>query len=379
MALGPPYARQMPRALYTGSFDPVTRGHLDIIERAARVFDDLEVVVGNNPAKQYVFTLEERVGFLRNAIQNPRVRVSSIENSLIADYAYEAGIPTIVKGVRGIQDYDYERMMHEVNITQQRGIDTHILLARRELAHISSSAVRELCRYQGFTHAYVIPCVKEALERRLNQQVVVGLTGGIAAGKSYLGQALVEMGRSMGLSVHNIDIDNIAHDILLARGEPAYQQLRADICRTFDIQDVQRKVLGQIIFNDVSKLERLNGIMRVPLLTRLRSAMAGIRGLVIINTALMVEADMLQLCNNNVIVVSAAPDVRMQRLRARGLSEAQIQRRLAGQFTTEEKVARIRQRIESQRWGHCEEVDASGPYTHDRLIQLLEMWRPERT
>jgi pantetheine-phosphate adenylyltransferase len=369
----------MPRALYSGSFDPVTRGHLDIIERAARVFDDLEVVVGNNPVKQYVFSLEERVGFLRQAIQNPRVRVRAIENALIADYAYEARIGTIVKGVRGIQDYDYERMMHEVNITQQRGIDTHILLARRELAHISSSAVKELCRYQGFTHAYVIPCVKEALERRLNQQVIVGLTGGIAAGKSYLGEALVETGRAAGLAVHNIDIDHIAHDILLARGEPAYQQLRADICQTFGIQDVQRKVLGQIIFNDVSKLERLNGIMRVPLLTRLRSALAGIRGLVLINTALMVEADMLQLCNNNVIVVSSDPDLRMQRLKARGLSDAQIQRRLASQFTTEEKVKRIRQRIDSECWGHLEEVDGSGAYTHERLMQLLQMWNPERT
>jgi pantetheine-phosphate adenylyltransferase len=138
----PEGVHHMPRALYSGSFDPVTRGHLDIIERAARVFDDLEVVVGNNPTKKYTFSLEERVGFLRYAISEPHIRTSSIKNCLLADYAYEADIPTIVKGVRGIQDYDYERMIHEVNITQQRGIDTYILLARRELAHISSSAVR---------------------------------------------------------------------------------------------------------------------------------------------------------------------------------------------------------------------------------------------
>jgi pantetheine-phosphate adenylyltransferase len=367
----------MPRALYSGSFDPVTRGHLDIIERAARVFDDLEVVVGNNPAKKYVFNLDERMDFLHYAISEPRIRIGSIQNRLVADYAYEADIPTIVKGVRGIQDYDYERMMHEVNITQQRGIDTYILLARRELAHISSSAVKELCRYQGFTHDYVIPRVKEALERRLNRQVIVGLTGGIASGKSNLANALVEAGRAQGVAVHNIDLDDIAHDILLSRSEPVYQQLRADICRTFDIRELQRKLLGDIVFSEANKMAQLNSFMLVPLLTRLRSAMAGIHGLVLINTALLVEGEMLPLCNNNVIVVSAAREVRLQRLKARGLSDQQIQRRLASQFTTEEKLARIHQAIASDRWGRCEEVEASATLDGERVLQLMRMWRTD--
>jgi pantetheine-phosphate adenylyltransferase len=364
----------MPRALYSGSFDPVTRGHIDIIERASRVFDDLEVVVGNNPAKKYVFTLEERVGFLRQAIVDPGIKVSHVENCLIADYAYQAGIPTIIKGVRGTQDYDYERMMHEVNITQQSGIDTHILLARRELSHVSSSAVKELCRYQGFTQEYVLPHVKEALERRLNRQVIVGLTGGIAAGKSHLSQSLVEVGKSIGIPVHDVDLDTIAHDILLTRDEPVYRQLRSDICREFGLRDLQRKVLGEIIFNDIGKLARLNGIMRVPLLTRLRAAMAGMRGLVLINTALLVEGDLLPLCNNNVIVVSSDRQVRLLRLKERGLSEQQIERRMASQFTTEEKLARIHQSMKEDRWGRCEEVDGSGPLDHDRLVQLVQVW-----
>ncbi len=176
----------MAGAIYSGSFDPVTLGHLDIIRRARRAFDPLRVVVGNNPAKRYVFTLEERARFLRHELVDLGVEVHTIENQLLADYAYEAGFPVVVKGVRGIQDYDYERMMHEINLTQQRGIDTHVLLGRRELAHVSSSAVKELCRYQGFTHEYVPLIVKEALERRLNEQVVVGVTGGIACGKSHL-------------------------------------------------------------------------------------------------------------------------------------------------------------------------------------------------
>src|SRR5262245_43080116 len=109
-------ARFMALAIYSGSFDPVTFGHLDILERAARAFEALEVVVGNNPAKKYVFSLDERLGFLRHAIRGPRVRTARIENRLLADHAYEAGASIVVKGVRGMQDYDYERMMHEINI-----------------------------------------------------------------------------------------------------------------------------------------------------------------------------------------------------------------------------------------------------------------------
>lgn len=360
----------MTRALYSGSFDPVTLGHLDVVHRAAAAFDELTVVVGNNPAKKYVFTLEERARFLRHSIRDERVAIRTIQNQLLADYAYEAGISVIVKGVRNMQDYDYERMMHEINITQQRGIDTHILIARTQLNHVSSSAVKELCRYQGFTHEYVPLIVKEALEHRLNGQVIIGLTGGIGCGKSYLGRRLVEVGTARGMQVHNIELDLIAHSLLLDRPEPVYQQLRRDICAEFGLSTTDRKVLGHIIFQDAQKLARLNAMMRVPLLTRVRAEMAGKKGLLLLNSALLAEADLLSLCNNNVILVSATDVVRMERLRARGLSDEQIHRRVSSQFTTEEKRKRIDQAITADRWGRCMPVESNGPWD-DRMVQEL--------
>ncbi|HYT95561.1 MAG TPA: pantetheine-phosphate adenylyltransferase [Gemmataceae bacterium] len=362
----------MTLAIYSGSFDPVTFGHLDLIERAARAFADLEVVVGNNPAKHYIFSLDERLRFLRHAIRNPRVRTWKIENQLLADHAFEVGASIIVKGVRGIQDYDYERMMHEINITQQRGIDTHILIARRELNHVSSSAVKELCRYQGLTHEYVPLIVKEALERRLNDQVILGLTGGIGCGKSYLGEQLVEQGRARGLNVHNIDFDRIAHDLLLGRQERVYQELRAQICVRFGLAALDRKALGTIVFSDPEKLTCLNEMMRVPLLTRLRAELAGKKGVLLINAALLAEADLLHLCNKNVILVTAEESVRMERLRGRGLSDEQIWRRLASQYTTEEKRQKIEQRIAEAHWGRCVEVTSNGAFEPGRLAGLLD-------
>lgn len=361
----------MPRAIYSGSFDPVTFGHLDIIERAARVFDDLEVVVGNHPAKRYVFSLEERVGFLRQSIGDPRVRVRKIEHQLLADYAYEAGVRTIVKGVRGIQDYDHERMMHEINLTQQRGIDTHILLSRKDLDHVSSSAVKELCRFQGFTHEYVPLVVKEALERRLNEQIIIGVTGGIGCGKSTLARGLVATGTRLGLAVHDLDLDQVAHGLLEDRPESAYRDLRAQVCAAFGMTELKRKALGEFVFNHPAELARLNEIMRVPLLTRLRAGMVGKRGVILLNAALLAEADLLHLCNNRVLLVTADEDVRLARLRARGLSAEQIGRRLASQYTTEEKRLRIAQRIRESRHGRCEEVVCNRPTAPAELEALL--------
>jgi pantetheine-phosphate adenylyltransferase len=359
-------------AIYPGSFDPVTLGHLDLIERAARAFEELEVVVGNNPAKHYVFTLDERLRFLRHVIRHPHVRARKIDNQLLADHAYEAGAAVVVKGVRGIQDYDYERMMHEINLTQQRGIDTHILLARRELNHVSSSAVKELCRYQGLTHEYVPLMVKEALERRLNGQVILGVTGGIGCGKSYLAEQLVAEGRARGLSVHNIDFDRIAHDLLLGRQERVYEELRGRICERFGLATLERKALGALVFSDPEKLASLNEMMRVPLLTRLRAELAGTKGVLLINAALLAEADLLHLCNNNVILVTAEEGVRVERLRRRGLIAEQIQRRLASQYTTEEKRQKVEQRIAEAGWGRCVEVASNGAFEPGRLAALLD-------
>ncbi len=115
------------------------------------------------------------------------------------------------------------------------------------------------------------------------------------------------------------------------------------------------------MFTEPDKLARLNELMRGPLLTRLRAAMAGRKGFVLINSALIAEADLLHLCNNRVILVVTDDALRMERLRARGFDVPQIERRLACQVSTDEKLRRIRARIDVARWGRLEVVNSSGP------------------
>lgn len=131
------------KAIVTGSFDPVTTGHLDLIKRASRLFDEVYAVVFVNPQKDYFFPIGRRVEMLRLAcaeIENVTVDGSA---GLVADYCRLHGISVIVRGIRNSRDIDYETEMADINRVLGGGLETVFLSARKELADVSSSAVRQ--------------------------------------------------------------------------------------------------------------------------------------------------------------------------------------------------------------------------------------------
>lgn len=139
----------MTTAVYPGSFDPVTLGHLNIIERAAKLFDRVIVCVTVNHAKQPLFTLGERMDFLlRVTKQLPNVSVDS-HDGLIADYARERGCCTIVKGLRAGSDFEKEFQMAMINRKLNPQLDSLFLTAEHQFMYLSSSAVKELGYYQA--------------------------------------------------------------------------------------------------------------------------------------------------------------------------------------------------------------------------------------
>jgi len=160
-------------ALYVGSFDPVTYGHLDIIRRACKMFDYVEVAVGDNPAKKYMFSFDERVAMLKQGIDLILGDISgTITTSprpirtLTADHARKYGFDVIIKGARTTQDFDYEKLLHEVSATQQRNVETVLLFCSPEFSHVSSTAVKELSKYHGLIHKYVPLHVKAAIDKK---------------------------------------------------------------------------------------------------------------------------------------------------------------------------------------------------------------------
>ena len=158
----------MHTAIYPGSFDPVTRGHLDIIERAAKTTDKLIVAVLNNGAKNSLFSVEERVKMLEGEISHLKnVTVRSF-NGLLVDFAAECEANMIIRGLRAITDFEYELQMAQTNRILNHKVDTFFLTAGLEYAYLSSSTVKEVAKFGGDLSAFVTPSVAEQVMKKIN-------------------------------------------------------------------------------------------------------------------------------------------------------------------------------------------------------------------
>ena len=158
------------RAVYPGSFDPVTNGHLDLVQRATVLFDDVIVAVLTNPAKGGVFPLEERLDLLRHATASlPRVTVASFEG-LLVDFLQNQGARVIVRGLRAVSDFEYEFQMALMNRRLAASIETVYLMPAETYTYLSSRLVREVAYLGGSVKGLVPEEVVEALERRYGRK-----------------------------------------------------------------------------------------------------------------------------------------------------------------------------------------------------------------
>ncbi|MDO4464087.1 MAG: pantetheine-phosphate adenylyltransferase [Bacillota bacterium] len=140
----------MKAAIYPGSFDPVTYGHLDVIKRASQIFDELTVSVLNNKLKTPLFSVEERVKILKEAVKDiPNVKVESF-SGLLVDYASSRNIHVVIRGLRAITDFEYELQNAQTNAKLSNGaLDTIFLTTSLEYAYLSSSSVKEIASFGG--------------------------------------------------------------------------------------------------------------------------------------------------------------------------------------------------------------------------------------
>ncbi|MBR1852230.1 MAG: pantetheine-phosphate adenylyltransferase [Lachnospiraceae bacterium] len=161
----------MKRAIYPGSFDPMTYGHLDIIKRAARNFDEVIVSVLDNKAKNPLFSLEERVKILEKATRDiPNVKIDSFSGLLI-DYAARIGVPVSVRGLRAITDFEYELQIAQTNSKLSHGkLDTVFFTASLEYSYLSSSGVKEIACFGGDLSECVPDFVAKLLYDKYDQK-----------------------------------------------------------------------------------------------------------------------------------------------------------------------------------------------------------------
>lgn len=153
-------------AIYPGSFDPVTYGHLDIIERGLVLFDQIIVAILYNPTKQYLFNVEERRNFLQNSLLNfPQVEVEAY-NGLLVDYAEKKGASAILRGMRAVSDFEYEFQMALMNRKLNREIQTVFLMTGLRWIFTSSSIIKQAACFGGDVSDMVPPLVNEKLKER---------------------------------------------------------------------------------------------------------------------------------------------------------------------------------------------------------------------
>ncbi|GAB5465273.1 MAG: pantetheine-phosphate adenylyltransferase [Candidatus Kapaibacteriales bacterium] len=158
----------MKKCLYAGSFDPITNGHIDVIERAAELFDQVIVAIGINSKKQNLFSLEERTEMCIECLSGiASVEVVSVDG-LIADYAEENGINALVRGIRSVTDFDYEMQIALMNRKISSGLQTIFLMPHEKYTYLNSSIIRELSRYGKDVSDFVPKSVQERLSVKFN-------------------------------------------------------------------------------------------------------------------------------------------------------------------------------------------------------------------
>jgi pantetheine-phosphate adenylyltransferase len=156
----------MRRAIYPGSFDPVTNGHLDVIERAQKLFDEVVVAVAHNDEKQPLFSLDDRLDLLRKtAGKIDRVRIAEFEG-LLVEFARKEKAGAVIRGLRAVSDFEFEFQMALMNRKLNPGIETIFLMPKEEYTYLSSRIVKEIARLGGDVSGFVPACVARALKTK---------------------------------------------------------------------------------------------------------------------------------------------------------------------------------------------------------------------
>ncbi len=152
--------------VYPGSFDPITYGHLDIVERASKLTDKLILAISHNPEKKSLFSVDERVEMVKDAVSNLKnVEVESFEG-LTVDYCKKIGASFIIRGLRAVTDFEYELQLAQTNRELYKEVDTIFLLTNLQYSYLSSSVVKQVAEFGGDISKFVTPFVEKKLKEK---------------------------------------------------------------------------------------------------------------------------------------------------------------------------------------------------------------------
>lgn len=154
--------------IYPGTFDPITNGHLDIIQRGIKLFDVLYVVVPNNIQKNTLFTVDERITLLKEVLKDYDNVIITKTDLLTVDFAKEVGAFAMLRGLRMVSDFEYELQLSAINKAMNEEVETIFIMSSHELSFLSSSSVKEIAKFNGDISKFVPDVVARALENKLH-------------------------------------------------------------------------------------------------------------------------------------------------------------------------------------------------------------------
>ena len=159
----------MPSAIYPGSFDPITNGHVSLVQRGLQMFDRVIVAIANNPKKQALFSVDERKQLIREAVTDERVEVDAFDG-LLVDYARHRNIPVVLRGLRAVSDFEYEFQMANMNRKIAPNVETVFMMTGEDYFYISSQLVREVASFGGNVKDLVPPNVFVKLQAKFKKR-----------------------------------------------------------------------------------------------------------------------------------------------------------------------------------------------------------------
>lgn len=366
----------MPTAVYPGSFDPITFGHVSAIADAAKAFGSVVVAIGVNPDKKYMFSPGERESLVRAAVGHiPGVTVTPF-SGLLVHYMVRNHLHVVVRGLRNAQDLNDAMLQDTLGWQQSLAKDIQVFYVPARVGNhfTSSSALKNVMREQGHATHLAPLSTLHAVQARMLGQYVYGVTGASAAGKSFVCRKFKEIATRRHIPLTHIDLDSIAHEILSTAQEPLYKKARLEVLVTFGSEvagphgTINRKALGRMVFEDPAKLTQLNAILHEPIFFKMNDRMRHEKGIFLVDAALLAESGKLHLAHNHILLVKAPKETRQQRLVTRDKLDAeQIDRRLKSQFSSRVKAQLVEKAIQETRYGALDQLTNDGHLTDKAL------------
>lgn len=404
------------RALLPLSADPITKGHVHLVRKALGLAEEVIVFVGHNDSKRgkYLFDITYRTLMARHVLDHAgleHVRIVAGDALMVGVYIREA-CDVVIRGVRNAADRHYEETQMALH-NLIHPIQVEYVVADDEMSKVSSTMVKAFTDHSVDTSPYVDIAVKRRLEVAIKEQWLVGVTGSIATGKSWVVDALVSRCKARGIPATAIKVDDIQRQLYVA-DTPAGERLRNQLVGIFgsdvlidDGKGVDRKLVMRTLsdpqFPD-NKRKLLHELVKPLVLQAIREARNGShwgdhpyrmgvspgpaavhdiqvasrrppQGLVFIEWAQMAEMDLSHWVNHNVIVVDAKTEIRDIFIEARGLEPEVVSGLKGRQWSAEEKAESIANRAEEDGWGEVllYENDPNQNMIDELIDSLLEM------